>query len=83
MLNGIEAKARRFHFGWQWEPGILVGCLNIMMLNGHMQGKIIRRFGIDNKQTFAKWLKCLNLILGIVVTIPEYGIESIPEFSTG
>lgn len=32
------------------------------MLNGHMQGKIIRRFGIDNKQTFAKWLKCLNLI---------------------
>lgn len=32
------------------------------MLNGGMQGKVIRRFGIDNKVTFAKWLTCLNLI---------------------
>ncbi|MGY0158294.1 Abi family protein [Edwardsiella tarda] len=32
------------------------------MLNGNMQNKIIRRFGVDNKITFAKWLTCLNLI---------------------
>ena len=32
------------------------------MLNGGMQAKIIKRFGLDNKQTLSKWLKCLNLL---------------------
>lgn len=32
------------------------------MLNGGMQAKIIKRLGLDNKQTLTKWLKCLNLL---------------------
>jgi abortive infection bacteriophage resistance protein len=32
------------------------------MLNGGMQAKIIKRLGIDNKQTLTKWLQCLNLL---------------------
>ncbi|EMA4150178.1 Abi family protein [Cronobacter sakazakii] len=32
------------------------------MLNGGMQSKVIRRFGLDNKVTFSKWLTCLNLL---------------------
>ncbi|MGQ8706353.1 Abi family protein [Serratia sp. TSA_198.1] len=32
------------------------------MLNGGLQSKVIRRFGLDNKQTFAKWLNGLNLL---------------------
>ncbi|ENR8304774.1 Abi family protein [Escherichia coli] len=32
------------------------------MLNGGIQTKIIKRLKIDNKQTLAKWLQCLNLL---------------------
>lgn len=32
------------------------------MLNGGMQAKIIKRLGLDNKQTLSKWLQCLNLL---------------------
>lgn len=32
------------------------------MLNGGMQAKIIKRLGLENKQTLTKWLQCLNLL---------------------
>ena len=30
------------------------------MLNGGMQNKVIKRFGINNGVVFSKWLSCLN-----------------------
>lgn len=32
------------------------------MLNGGLQDKVIRRFGVNNKRVFAKWLNGLNLL---------------------